>query len=44
MLPIPMHTGLIPELKTGLDRCLQYYVSKAKTGCGIDLSKLALVH
>ncbi|XP_024181170.1 protein unc-13 homolog [Rosa chinensis] len=38
MLPIPMHPGLIPELKTGLDRCLQYYVSKAKTGCGTRIT------
>ncbi|KAM5547604.1 protein unc-13 [Rosa sericea] len=38
MLPIPMHPGLIPELKTGLDRCLQYYVSKAKTGCGTQIT------
>lgn len=38
MLPIPMHPGLIPELKTGLDRCLQYYVSKSKTGCGTRIT------
>ncbi|KAF7817119.1 protein unc-13-like protein [Senna tora] len=34
-LPIPMHPALLPELMNGLDRCLQYYVSKAKSGCGL---------
>ncbi|XP_055820529.1 protein unc-13 homolog [Solanum dulcamara] len=33
-LPIPMHPALLPDLMNGLDRCLQYYVSKAKSGCG----------
>lgn len=33
-LPIPMHPALLPDLMSGLDRCLQYYVSKAKSGCG----------
>ncbi|XP_054788782.1 protein unc-13 homolog [Prosopis cineraria] len=33
-LPIPMHPALLPELMNGLDRCLQYYVIKAKSGCG----------
>ncbi|GMH06983.1 hypothetical protein Nepgr_008823 [Nepenthes gracilis] len=33
-LPIPMHPALLPDLVTGLDRCLQYYVTKAKSGCG----------
>ncbi|XP_068325521.1 protein unc-13 homolog [Pyrus communis] len=33
-LPIPMHPALLPDLMTGLDRCLQYYVTKAKSGCG----------
>ncbi|XP_074276490.1 protein unc-13 homolog [Silene latifolia] len=33
-LPIPMHPALLPDLIAGLDRCLQYYVSKAKSGCG----------
>ncbi|KAI4316105.1 hypothetical protein L6164_024118 [Bauhinia variegata] len=33
-LPIPMHPALLPELMNGLDRCLQYYVTKAKSGCG----------
>ncbi|KAK4365053.1 hypothetical protein RND71_016411 [Anisodus tanguticus] len=33
-LPIPMHPALLPYLMSGLDRCLQYYVSKAKSGCG----------
>ncbi|KAL1291094.1 hypothetical protein HN51_059638 [Arachis hypogaea] len=33
-LPIPMHPALLPEVMAGLDRCLQYYVTKAKSGCG----------
>ncbi|KAL5145123.1 Protein unc-13 [Glycine soja] len=33
-LPIPMHPVLLPEVMNGLDRCLQYYVIKAKSGCG----------
>lgn len=33
-LPIPMHPELLPDLVAGLDRCLQYYVSKAKSGSG----------
>lgn len=34
LLPIPMHKELIPELMSGLDRCLQNYIMKAKSGCG----------
>ncbi|GJR46836.1 reverse transcriptase domain-containing protein [Tanacetum coccineum] len=34
MLPIPTHPALLPDLIVGLDRCLQYYTSKAKSGCG----------
>lgn len=34
LLPIPMHPALLPDLVTGLDKCLQYYVTKAKSGCG----------
>ncbi|CAK7353190.1 unnamed protein product [Dovyalis caffra] len=33
-LPIPMHPALLPDLMAGLDRCLQYYATKAKSGCG----------
>lgn len=33
-LPIPMHPALLPEVMHGVDRCLQYYVAKAKSGCG----------
>ncbi|XP_057522970.1 protein unc-13 homolog [Amaranthus tricolor] len=33
-LPIPMHPALLPDLIAGLDRCLKYYTSKAKSGCG----------
>ncbi|KAK2979553.1 hypothetical protein RJ640_027417 [Escallonia rubra] len=34
LLPIPTHTVLLPDLMSGLDRCLQHYISKAKSGCG----------
>ncbi|KAK9058867.1 hypothetical protein SSX86_023711 [Deinandra increscens subsp. villosa] len=34
LLPIPMHPALLPDLIVGLDRCLQYYTSKARSGCG----------
>lgn len=34
LLPIPMHAVLLPDLVTGLDRCLQHYILKAKSGCG----------
>ncbi|GKE32154.1 ABC transporter C family member 2-like protein, partial [Tanacetum coccineum] len=33
-LPIPTHPALLPDLIVGLDRCLQYYTRKAKSGCG----------
>ncbi|KAI4376960.1 hypothetical protein MLD38_014661 [Melastoma candidum] len=33
-LPIPMHPALLPDLMTGLDKCLQLYVNKTKSGCG----------
>ncbi|KAJ7958818.1 Retinol dehydrogenase 13 [Quillaja saponaria] len=33
-LPIPMHPALLPDLMNGLDRSLQYYITKAKSGCG----------
>nr|ACF86995.1 unknown [Zea mays] len=33
-LPIPMHPALLPDLTVGLDRSLQLYVAKAKSGCG----------
>ncbi|KAF3446403.1 hypothetical protein FNV43_RR11582 [Rhamnella rubrinervis] len=33
-LPIPMHPAVLPDLMAGLDRCLQYYITKAKSGCG----------
>lgn len=33
-LPIPMHPVMLPDLVTGLDRCLQYYATKARSGCG----------
>ncbi|XP_065848994.1 protein unc-13 homolog [Euphorbia lathyris] len=34
LLPISMHSVLLPDLITGLDRCLQSYISKTKSGCG----------
>ncbi|KAM0974703.1 hypothetical protein ACFX2C_017848 [Malus domestica] len=34
MLPIPMHSVLVPELMIGLDKCIQHYILKAKSGCG----------
>ncbi|KAK1286180.1 hypothetical protein QJS10_CPB20g00618 [Acorus calamus] len=33
-LPIPMHPALLPDLAIGIDRSLQSYISKAKSGCG----------
>ncbi|KAL4325057.1 hypothetical protein GQ457_11G016870 [Hibiscus cannabinus] len=33
-LPIPTHPTLLPDLMVGLDKCLQYYAIKAKSGCG----------
>ncbi|XWS70317.1 hypothetical protein CRYUN_Cryun03dG0037600 [Craigia yunnanensis] len=33
-LPIQTHPALLPDLMAGLDKCLQYYVVKAKSGCG----------
>ncbi|KAE8676107.1 Detected protein of confused Function [Hibiscus syriacus] len=33
-LPIPTHPTLLPDLMLGLDKCLQYYAIKAKSGCG----------
>ncbi|CAK9159942.1 unnamed protein product [Ilex paraguariensis] len=34
LLPIPMHPVLLPDLMSGLDKCLQNYILKAKSGCG----------
>ncbi|XP_027344230.1 protein unc-13 homolog isoform X2 [Abrus precatorius] len=34
LLPIPMHVVLLPELMSGLDKSLQQYILKAKSGCG----------
>ncbi|KAF9613025.1 hypothetical protein IFM89_005459, partial [Coptis chinensis] len=33
-LPIMMHPALLPDLMSGLDRCLLHYISKTKSGCG----------
>lgn len=35
MLPIPMHSIVLPELMNGLDRCVQHYVLQIKSGCGV---------
>jgi len=37
LLPIPMHAALLPELMSALDKSLQQYILKAKSGCGIYL-------
>lgn len=34
LLPIPMHPVLLPDLLSGIDRCLQNYISKTKNACG----------
>ncbi|KAK6944928.1 hypothetical protein RJ641_026030 [Dillenia turbinata] len=34
MLPILIHSVLIPDLIHDLDKCLQHYILKAKSGCG----------
>ncbi|KAH1049456.1 hypothetical protein GYH30_020128 [Glycine max] len=34
LLPIPMHAALLPELMSALDKSLQQYILKAKSGCG----------
>lgn len=33
-LPIPTHPACLPKLLTGLDKNLQYYISKVRSGCG----------
>ncbi|KAI9119090.1 hypothetical protein K1719_009765 [Acacia pycnantha] len=34
LLPISMHADLLPDLMCGLDKTLEHYVMKAKSGCG----------
>ncbi|XP_023546194.1 uncharacterized protein LOC111805369 [Cucurbita pepo subsp. pepo] len=34
LLSIPQHASLLPDLMTGLDKCLQQYILEAKSGCG----------
>ncbi|XP_074268979.1 protein unc-13 homolog [Silene latifolia] len=36
LLPIPIQPTLVTELMIGLDRCIQQYVMKAKSGCGVE--------
>lgn len=43
LLPIPMHPDLLPELMRSLDRCLQDYVLKAKSGSGSRSSFLPVL-
>ncbi|XP_023756751.1 protein unc-13 homolog [Lactuca sativa] len=43
LLPIPMHPDLLPELMSGLDRCLQDYILKAKSGSGSRRSFLPIL-
>jgi hypothetical protein len=31
-----MHAVLLPELISGLDKSIQQYILKAKSGCGIN--------
>lgn len=39
-LPIPRHSTLLADLKTGFDTCLQFYLSKLKSDCGKCTVKL----
>ncbi|KAM1046947.1 hypothetical protein TB2_025905 [Malus domestica] len=39
-LQIPMHSVLVPELMTSLDKCIQHYVLKAKSGCGTQSTSI----
>nr|XP_043623486.1 protein unc-13 homolog [Erigeron canadensis] len=43
LLPIPMRPDLLPELMSGLDRCLQDYILKAKSGSGSQSSFLPIL-
>ncbi|KAK8602263.1 hypothetical protein V6N13_058091 [Hibiscus sabdariffa] len=40
LLPISIHASLLLDLTNGIDRCLQHYVTKAKSGCGTQSSFL----
>lgn len=42
LLPILLHTVLLPELTSGLDKCMQHYVAKAKSSCGMHILLLIL--
>nr|GEV10200.1 hypothetical protein [Tanacetum cinerariifolium] len=44
LLSIPMHVALLPDLTNGLDRCLQDYILKAKSGSGKHLISSLLLH
>lgn len=41
-LSIPIHSTLLADLTAGLDKCLQHYVSKVKSGCGKYIAKTVL--
>ncbi|XP_039018610.1 protein unc-13 homolog [Hibiscus syriacus] len=38
MLPITIHSALLPDLATGINAYLQYYISMTKSGCGTESS------
>ncbi|KAK9159644.1 hypothetical protein Syun_005985 [Stephania yunnanensis] len=35
-LPIPMHPACLPDLMTGLDKCLLHYISKTNVYCTLE--------
>lgn len=39
---IPIHSTLLADLTAGLDKCLHYYISKVKSGCGKYIAKTVL--
>ncbi|GMI89463.1 hypothetical protein like AT2G25800 [Hibiscus trionum] len=36
LLPITIHAALLPDLATGINACLQQYISLANSGCGTE--------
>ncbi|KAK9705923.1 hypothetical protein RND81_07G092400 [Saponaria officinalis] len=36
LLPIPIQPTLVSDLMIGLDRCIQHYIVKVKSGCGVE--------
>lgn len=41
-LSIPIRSTLLADLTAGLDKCLHYYVSNVKSGCGKYIAKTVL--